>query len=265
MAIQDYLRQFPYSLKVPGSPTNRDVADYFLFDLQKGYCDYFATTMAVMVRAVGIPARLVTGFSTGTYDYNSNRFVVVEANAHAWVEVYFPGIGFVEFEPTTNQLPFPRPGESADQTAPVAGLPIPAVTGSAASPINWGTLRQPLLILEFILAGLAILMLIGLLLPIESWFLTLHSADKAIQAIHNRLYRQGRVWGLAPDAARTPHEFAQALLAKLERFTGNPGLKSVTISLQADVNWLTALYTRLLFSPHSPTRIRKGLRKIRYS
>ncbi len=110
MAIQDYLRQFPYTLKVPGVPTNRDVADYFLFDLQKGYCDYFATTMAVMVRAVGIPARLVTGFSSGTYDYNTNRFVVVEANAHSWVEVYFPGIGLVEFEPTTNQVPFQTTG-----------------------------------------------------------------------------------------------------------------------------------------------------------
>ena len=123
MAIQDYLRQFPYSLQVPGSPTNRDVADFFLFDLQKGYCDYFATTMAVMVRAVGIPSRLVTGFSSGSYDYTSDRFVVVQSNAHSWVEVFFPGIGWVEFEPTTNQLPFTRPGETGDQSRPASGIP----------------------------------------------------------------------------------------------------------------------------------------------
>ena len=124
MAIQNYLRQFPYSLKVPGAPTDRDVADYFLFDLQKGYCDYFATTMAVMVRAIGIPTRLVTGFSSGTYDYNAHRFVVVQANAHSWVEVYFPGLGWVEFEPTSNLLPFPRPGEvGQSQNTPAVGSP----------------------------------------------------------------------------------------------------------------------------------------------
>ena len=278
MAIQNYLRQFPYSLEVPGAPTNRDVADYFLFDLQKGYCDYFATTMVVMVRAVGIPARLVTGFSSGTYDYNSNRFVVVQANTHSWVEVYFPGIGWVEFEPTTNQLPFSHPGETSDQTKPAAGIPPPPpVAGSKSAQINWRVLRQPLLVLESILIGLAILLLAWLLLPLESWLLRLRPPEKAITAIHQRLYRQGRAWGVVPNAARTPHEFADAFSTKLERFSGNKRLAQIAISVQLDVNWLTALYTRLLFSLHPPTqeehrqavqnwaRIRKGLRKIRYS
>ena len=113
MVIQEYLRQFPYSLKVPGVPSNREATDYFLFDLQKGYCDYFATSMAVMARLGGIPARLVVGFTSGTYDAESHRFVVVRANAHAWVEVYFPGIGWVEFEPTSNLPPIERLGEPA--------------------------------------------------------------------------------------------------------------------------------------------------------
>jgi hypothetical protein len=275
MAIQNYLRQFPYSLEVPGAPIDRDVADYFLFDLQKGYCDYFATSMAVMVRAAGIPARLVTGFSSGTYDYNENRFVVVEANAHAWVEVYFPGIGWVEFEPTTNQFPFPRPSGTADQANPAIGVPTPVpVTGSGGARINWGALRLPILILEFVLAGLAVLLLLWLFLPIESWFLYLLPADKAITTIHQRLYHQGRVWGVLPEPSRTPHEFAKALSARLEHFARNNRLAPITISLQADLNWLTNLYTRLLFSPHVPTqeehhqavrnwaRIRRGMRKI---
>jgi len=278
MAIQDYLRQYPYSLKVPGSPTDRDVADYFLFDLQKGYCDYFATTMVVMVRSIGIPARLVTGFSSGTYDYNSHRFVVVQADAHSWVEVYFPGIGWVEFEPTTDQLPFSHPGETAGQNKPAVGIPIPIpVTGSGAAQINWSIVRQPLLILEGVLAGLALLLLFWLLLPLESWFLTLRPTDKAIASIQRLLYRQGRAWGVAPNAAHTPHEFADLFSTKLERFAGNQRLAPITVSMQADVNWLTGLYTRLLFSPHAPTkeehrqavqnwsRIRKGLRKIRRS
>jgi transglutaminase-like putative cysteine protease len=278
MAIQNYLRQFPYSLKVPGAPTNRDVADYFLFDLQKGYCDYFATTMAVMVRAIGIPARLVTGFSSGTYDYNTNRFVVVQANAHSWVEVYFPGIGWVEFEPTTNQLPFPRPGGTTAQNNPTAAIPTPiAVKASGTIWINWKAFRQPIRILEFVLAGLVVLLLLWLLLPVESWLLYLRTTDKAITTIHQRLYRQGRAWGVASDPARTPYEFAESFSSKLERFSRNQRLAPVILSLQADVKGLTKLYTCMLFSPHRLTRdehhqavqnwanIRKGLRKIRYS
>jgi hypothetical protein len=62
----------------------------------------------VMLREVGVPARLVEGFTTGTYDSASNAYVVKEQDAHAWVEVYFPGYGWIEFEPTPSQPPFPR-------------------------------------------------------------------------------------------------------------------------------------------------------------
>ena len=278
MAIQTYLRQFPYSLDVPGAPTNRDVADYFLFDLQKGYCDYFATTMAVMVRAVGIPSRLVTGYSSGTYDYNAHHFVVVQSNAHSWVEVYFPGIGWVEFEPTTNQQPFSRPGEMVDQANPSVGIPTPVPpVKTGAVQINWLVLRKPLTILEFTLVGLILIALGWRLLPLESWLLTLRPADKAITTIHQRLYRLGRALGVASNAARTPHEFANAFSLKMERYAGNKRLAPVTVAINTDVNLLTDLYTRLLFSPHPPTpeehqqairnwaRIRKGLRKVRYS
>ena len=276
MAIQNYLRQFPYSLEVPGSPADRDVADYFLFDLQKGYCDYFATTMAVMVRAIGIPARLVTGFSSGTYDYDAGRFVVVQSNAHAWVEVYFPGTGWVEFEPTTNQVPFTRPGEISNQEPSAFGIPTHP-PGTERAWLNWRVFRQPILILEFGLAGLAIVFLLVWLLPVESWLLTLRPTDKALTSIQQRLYRLGRSWGVPANASRTPHEFASAFLFEMERYTRNPRLAPISADLKSNVNWLTSLYTRLLFSPHPPSqaehqqavhnwaRIRKGLNKIRNS
>jgi hypothetical protein len=131
--------------------------------------------------------------------------------------------------------------------------------------------------LEFVLAGLAILLLLWVLLPFESWLLYLRPADKAITTIHQRLYRQGRSWGVAPDAARTPHEFAKVLSAMLERAARNHPLAQATLSLKADIGWLTNLYMRLLFSPHSPSKeehyqavrnwasIRRGLRKIHHS
>ena len=100
-ALETYLRlNYQYSLKVPAPPVNVDVADYFLFDLKKGYCDYYATAMVVMARAVGLPARLVMGYASGTYDPPTAEYIVTAADAHAWVEIYFAGIGWVEFEPT---------------------------------------------------------------------------------------------------------------------------------------------------------------------
>jgi transglutaminase-like putative cysteine protease len=276
-AIQTYLRQFPYSLDVPGSPANRDVADYFLFDLQKGYCDYFATTMAVLVRSTGIPARLVTGFSNGTYDYALGHFVVVQASAHAWVEVYFPGLGWVEFEPTTNMSPFPRLGENPAENISAAGVPTPAPPVSGRPPLTWNQVRGPLQAAGLILAALIVLLLLWRILPWETWLLNLRSPEKAIPAIHRRLYRLGHAWGVPANAARTPHEFARAFVASLENITTNPRLAPTVASVQADVQGLTGIYTRLLFSPIPPTpqdhrqavntlaNIRRGLRRIRYS
>ena len=67
-AIEYYLRAYTYTLDLPEPPTNRDLVDYFLFERQEGYCDYYASAMVVMARAVGIPARLASGYAQGTYD-----------------------------------------------------------------------------------------------------------------------------------------------------------------------------------------------------
>ncbi|MCU0520540.1 MAG: transglutaminase domain-containing protein, partial [Anaerolineae bacterium] len=108
VAIEQYLREFEYTLDVPKPGLSDDIADYFLFELQRGYCDYYATSMVVLARAVGLPARLVVGFVSGTYDPGQARYVVTEAEAHAWPEVYFPGYGWIEFEPTGGRPPIQR-------------------------------------------------------------------------------------------------------------------------------------------------------------
>lgn len=101
-AIETYLRQFEYTLELPSPPNDRDLVDYFLFELQKGYCDYFASAMVVLARASGIPARLAVGYATGSYDYQRQVIVVTEANAHAWPEIYIESIGWIPFEPTAS-------------------------------------------------------------------------------------------------------------------------------------------------------------------
>ncbi|MDD5370727.1 MAG: transglutaminase domain-containing protein [Anaerolineaceae bacterium] len=103
LTIQDFLRQFPYTLDLPAPPPDRDIADYFLFELKKGYCDYYATAMVVLSRAAGIPARLVMGYASGHYDPTLGAMVITEADAHSWPELYFPGYGWVEFEPTSSR------------------------------------------------------------------------------------------------------------------------------------------------------------------
>jgi protein-glutamine gamma-glutamyltransferase len=100
LSIQDYLRRnFGYTL----DPTGIDHADpvgSFLFKSRQGYCEYFAAAMALMLRAVNIPSRLVNGFQTGSYNRVGKDFVVRARDAHTWVEVYFPGYGWIPFDPT---------------------------------------------------------------------------------------------------------------------------------------------------------------------
>jgi transglutaminase-like putative cysteine protease len=91
-----------YSLNAPLSPRNVDVVDDFLFRSRIGWCEQIASSLVVMARAVGIPARLVTGFVPGTRDALTGRFVVRERDAHAWAEIYFTGVGWQGFDPTAS-------------------------------------------------------------------------------------------------------------------------------------------------------------------
>jgi hypothetical protein len=100
-AIQNYLRDnYTYTLSPPSTRPGADPLAFFLFESKKGYCEYFATAMGDMLRALGIPTRLVNGFGPGTYDNTINSFVVRGADAHTWVESYFPRYGWIPFEPT---------------------------------------------------------------------------------------------------------------------------------------------------------------------
>jgi transglutaminase-like putative cysteine protease len=99
--------------RCPATPEN--TLEWVLFEYKKAYCVYYATSEILMLRSLGIPARMAVGFSQGAGfsekediiedDRVARRFLVREKNAHAWPEVYFPGIGWVEFEPTESAPP----------------------------------------------------------------------------------------------------------------------------------------------------------------
>jgi transglutaminase-like putative cysteine protease len=211
VAIEDYLRTYPYTLDLPRPPQQRDVVDYFLFDLKKGYCDYFATAMVVLARAAGLPARLVIGYAPGTFNLNSKRFVITEADAHSWVEVYFPDIGWVPFEPTPfrpvldRSLPLPPempesanlPGQTTGQvrtiTLPRSWLPVAALGLSALLGLAW--------------LGLDRLRLRHLPEPV------------AANEIYRRMRRQAGHLGAQTEAGATPFEFSAALCSTLADLT----------------------------------------------
>jgi len=101
IAIRDILRkEYPYTLITPRLPEKMDFVDWFLFEQKSGYCTSFATSMTVLLRTIGIPARYVEGYVLPEKDEADETYKVTNKSAHAWVEVYFEGFGWLTFEPT---------------------------------------------------------------------------------------------------------------------------------------------------------------------
>jgi transglutaminase-like putative cysteine protease len=113
LAIEAYLKEnYAYSLDIPPLPSGQDAVDFFLFDSRSGYCEHFASAYAILCRLSGIPSRVVTGYSTGDFNPFSGLYEVSLDDAHAWVEIYLEGIGWVTVEPTPS-FSLPDPGEGS--------------------------------------------------------------------------------------------------------------------------------------------------------
>ena len=139
-AITRYLRDnIEYTPTVPPAPRNTDTLEWILFEHKQGYCVYYATSEILMLRSLGIPARMAVGFAQGEgitvrddlspeEGLTPGIYTVRKKNAHAWPEVYFPGLGWVEFEPTGNQDPLTRPVAPQDSNGnnfnPLNNLPL---------------------------------------------------------------------------------------------------------------------------------------------
>jgi protein-glutamine gamma-glutamyltransferase len=121
---QAYLANgFSYSETPPPSAAN---LDGFLFEAKLGYCQQFSGAMALLVRMAGIPARVATGFTSGAFDSQAGEYVVRDLDAHSWVEVWYPGWGWVTFDPT--------PAAAPARNQPDDSAPVPGVGGIARPP-----------------------------------------------------------------------------------------------------------------------------------
>ncbi len=127
-AIEAYLRTLQYNTDITAPPQGRDAIDFFLFESEEGYCNYFASAMAVMARSIGIPARIAAGYAPGTYDVERNAWVVTAAEAHSWPQLYFARYGWVDFEPTPAQpvVARPEPPKPDAEQAPVTPSSSPS-------------------------------------------------------------------------------------------------------------------------------------------
>ncbi len=101
IALNEHLKNnYPYDLSIPPQREEMDAVEYFLFEERRGYCEQFSSSLAVMARSLGIPARIATGYVSGEYNPFTGLYEVKASDAHAWVEVYFPGQGWSTFDPT---------------------------------------------------------------------------------------------------------------------------------------------------------------------
>lgn len=241
-AIEAYLRTYPYTLDVPAVPSSKEISDYFLFELKTGYCEYYATSMIVMARSIGLPSRMVIGYASSEYDTHTAQYIIREAYSHSWVEIYFPNIGWVEFEPTASQ-PLIDPPPVEDATLPI---PLPSDSGGNRN----GTVHQKhgyfpkgnpvFAVLPFILA------VIGICL----WYLYkqgLRLSYPTIGAMYQHIYHHGKKIHPEIPASATPSHFAERLNQKLNinhRFL---------LPAADQLNHLTSLYLKETYSPRPIT------------
>ena len=272
LAVEAHLKTLPYNLQIEPPPYDADGVDHFLFEQGQGYSEYFASSMAVMLRSVGVPARVAVGYTTGDPIEAEGGYAVTDSHSHGWVEVYFPGYDWIPFEPT-----------------PGAALPVVMVPGGAAE----GEFEGPFLagldfdcIDEFDLecgaplealpgdGGLPGEFADGGAFPPWAWAITVVAAIAASGVAGRWAYRRylapaqepatvyGRLRGLAAfgglNAAgqRTPYQFGQQLSRRLPAYR-----ESVEVIVDS---YVRSRYGARNLSPNDRERLTDAWLGVRY-
>jgi transglutaminase-like putative cysteine protease len=233
-AIQDYLRNtIQYRDDVEAPPEDRDAIDYLLFDTQQGYCNYYASAMVVLARSAGIPARLVVGYAGGELEKETGLYAVRQRDTHAWVEVFFPRFGWVEFEPTASVAPIIRvEGTGDEQEQTPGGDPdsqlerdLERLRDDEELPDGFSSptvTAQRSRSVRVILGGLVVLSLCGSALV---WHSRSRRAEDVSTAskIYRRLCRFTRLLGIRGQPSQTPYEYAEVVAERLPEIAAGAG------------------------------------------
>ena len=224
-------RVFTYSLINEPIPPNKDVVDWLL-ETHQGYCTYYASAMAIMGRLLGIPTRVVSGFSQGHFDQQRSVWIVDGSDAHSWVQAYLPNVGWVSFDPTPSFAPNAAPSPSTQPTllpTPThMAVPQPApIAHSAVSPMAtvYATSRRNTLSpiaedhhnqgqgmwIGITIAGLIIALLCGLAAIVCYWWRRFYTSSGVVEVLFLRCCQVASWVGLGPKAWQTPYEYSLML------------------------------------------------------
>ncbi len=228
--------QFVYSVSNPPVPSNVDAVSWLL-QTHRGYCTYYATAMTIMARLLGVPARVVSGFSQGHLDSKSNVWEVDGNNAHSWVQVYFPNQGWVDFDPTpgfslnnTNSPP-PTP---ITGTSPTPTKPTPTATATHPRPGNHPTpsanssntggnvpggsnKTNDMLFMDFSLVLLVVALLALVVAGYRYRLNKLYATIPIISLLYWRVSRLASLSGAEPHPSQTPYEYTRMLSQRFPR------------------------------------------------
>ncbi len=228
VAIEAELRKIPYSLDLPTPPDGRGLVSWFLFDLKKGYCDYYASAMVVLARLSGIPARLAIGYATGELDPRTGQWFVTEQSAHSWPELYFPGIGWVPFEPTAYQ---PQPPRIESGTV----APVPPLMARGPEDLETGLLEIQASAQQNAVVERRASAVRGLL--------------AAVFAMADRFTRWGRRLGRPLAAGETAREYALGVAKIAEQIGARTNDAAVGRVVRVEGTALAAEVERSLYAP----------------
>lgn len=230
VAIETHLRDpnaFHYTLSPPLPPRGSAVwpVTYFLTTSHAGYCQYFATAMGAMLRSLGIPSRLINGYGPGTSPNSAGHgvdsetvFTVSSNDAHTWVQAYFPGYGWIPFEPTPpsqaggDYEPFTRGGAAPAGTAPTgsaSAAPTPAPSRVPVPGAGDASGGGPSIVALRVAAALVVVALA--LSVVAGWFWR----PRGVAGVWRRIRLLGTVAGVPPDPALTFDEYAARIAAAL--------------------------------------------------
>jgi len=223
--LETYFHSYAYDVNI-SLPSGQEGVSWFLFDSgHRGFCNYFATSMAMMARLLGMPARVVAGYTNGQYD-NVHHLNIIRGNdAHLWTQIYFAGYGWVNFEPSANFSPFNRPLTSQITPIGKGGLPTGGGRGNNGKPrkqqspvldpsgnnagsTSTATSGPTLLTKQVSLAlgSFILLILFGLIL-FSIWWRRLFRNYRLSMQIYGRICLLAAWAGLRLEPSQTPYEY----------------------------------------------------------
>jgi transglutaminase-like putative cysteine protease len=227
-ALRDYLHtNYTYDVNIHRPLASEGVSWFLFHSDRRGYCNYFASAMAIMARELGMPARVVAGYTNGQFDVKHNQWIVRGTDAHAWVQIYFATYGWVNFEPSAGFSDFERPlPGSANFTPPN----LQGLTGSTSGKNNpghgrapnspedlGGTTTTPAVAqrvwrqdISLTLGGLILLILLGMAL-FSIWWRRLFRGRSISVQVFGRLCLLANWAGVSIQRSLTPYEYLSKL------------------------------------------------------